>query len=79
MVMVKVGGAFHGWSLYIGHVLDFDTRLKERKTHSVEMIDGQDYFDTFLGCSIFLHSFTMIDCTRDHFFLGIVVSALTIL
>lgn len=28
MVMVKVGGAFHGWSLYI-HVLDFDTRIKK--------------------------------------------------
>lgn len=28
MVMVKVGGAFYGWSLYI-FVLDFDTRIKK--------------------------------------------------
>lgn len=28
MVMVKIGGVFHGWSLYI-LVLDFDTRIKK--------------------------------------------------
>lgn len=53
MVMVKVGGVFHGWSLYIGHVLDFDTRIKKER-HIPLRSSAARTFDTFLACSICL-------------------------